>query len=161
MYVKGLSMHTVHSVAQCERIMEMGWKNRSVGYTLMNKDSSRSHSIFTINIEIYAVGMWGRTGRRGLGDLSRVPAAGSQGGSPPRTSGAHLSLGRMLEPPGGSMRAPRPHARTHFWDEQPNSNSSDAGSHHRALTAPCMFCACSAHERGWGLQDGASLRALS
>lgn len=44
-------MHTVHSVAQCERIMETGWKNRSVGYTLMNKDSSRSHSIFTISIE--------------------------------------------------------------------------------------------------------------
>lgn len=57
-YVKGLSMHTVHNVAQCERIMEMGWKNRSVGYTLMNKDSSRSHSIFTISIEIYAVGRW-------------------------------------------------------------------------------------------------------
>ncbi|EQB78652.1 kinesin-like protein KIF17 isoform a [Camelus ferus] len=54
-YVKGLSMHTVHSVAQCEHIMETGWKNRSVGYTLMNKDSSRSHSIFTISIEIYAV----------------------------------------------------------------------------------------------------------
>lgn len=51
-------MHTVHSVAQCERIMERGWKNRSVGYTLMNKDSSRSHSIFTISIEIYAVGMY-------------------------------------------------------------------------------------------------------
>ena len=31
-YVKGLSMHTVHSVGQCERIMEAGWKNRSVGY---------------------------------------------------------------------------------------------------------------------------------
>ncbi|XP_036209005.1 kinesin-like protein KIF17 isoform X9 [Myotis myotis] len=56
-YVKGLSMHTVHSVAQCERIMERGWKNRSVGYTLMNKDSSRSHSIFTISIEIYAVAL--------------------------------------------------------------------------------------------------------
>ncbi|KAK2106102.1 Kinesin-like protein kif17 [Saguinus oedipus] len=55
-YVKGLSMHTVHSVAQCEHIMEAGWKNRSVGYTLMNKDSSRSHSIFTISIEISAVG---------------------------------------------------------------------------------------------------------
>ncbi|XP_042852344.1 kinesin-like protein KIF17 isoform X2 [Panthera tigris] len=55
-YVKGLSMHTVHNMAQCERIMEAGWKNRSVGYTLMNKDSSRSHSIFTISIEIYAVG---------------------------------------------------------------------------------------------------------
>jgi hypothetical protein len=57
-YVRGLSMHTVHSVAQCERIMDTGWKNRSVGYTLMNKDSSRSHSIFTISIEIYAVGTW-------------------------------------------------------------------------------------------------------
>lgn len=63
-YVKGLSMHTVHNVAQCERVMETGWKNRAVGYTLMNKDSSRSHSIFTINIEIYAVGM-GPTGGRG------------------------------------------------------------------------------------------------
>lgn len=66
-YVKGLSMHTVHSVAQCERIMERGWKNRSVGYTLMNKDSSRSHSIFTISIEIYAVGMCSRRGWRGPG----------------------------------------------------------------------------------------------
>lgn len=56
-------MHTVHNVAQCEHIMETGWKNRSVGYTLMNKDSSRSHSIFTISIEIYAVGTWGWWGR--------------------------------------------------------------------------------------------------
>uniref|UniRef100_A0A670YDN0 Kinesin-like protein n=1 Tax=Pseudonaja textilis TaxID=8673 RepID=A0A670YDN0_PSETE len=55
-YVKGLSQHTVHSITQCERIMETGWKNRAVGYTLMNKDSSRSHSIFTINMEIYVVG---------------------------------------------------------------------------------------------------------
>ncbi|KAF7466582.1 hypothetical protein GHT09_002090 [Marmota monax] len=72
-YVKGLSLHTVHSVAQCERIMETGWKNRSVGYTLMNKDSSRSHSIFTISIEIYAVGMW-RGGGREAEHLSQVPA---------------------------------------------------------------------------------------
>lgn len=62
-YVKGLSMHTVHSVAQCERVMETGWKNRAVGYTLMNKDSSRSHSIFTISIEIYAVGTGLAVGR--------------------------------------------------------------------------------------------------
>uniref|UniRef100_A0A8D2J680 Kinesin-like protein n=1 Tax=Varanus komodoensis TaxID=61221 RepID=A0A8D2J680_VARKO len=55
-YVKGLSLHTVHSIAQCERIMETGWRNRAVGYTLMNKDSSRSHSIFTINMEICVVG---------------------------------------------------------------------------------------------------------
>jgi hypothetical protein len=31
--------------------MEQGWQNRSVGATLMNADSSRSHSIFTVYIE--------------------------------------------------------------------------------------------------------------
>lgn len=55
-YVRDLSMHSVHSVGECERIMEQGWKNRAVGYTLMNKDSSRSHSIFTIHLEICNAG---------------------------------------------------------------------------------------------------------
>ncbi|KAH8871355.1 Kinesin-like protein KIF17 [Schistosoma japonicum] len=36
----------------CENIMELGWKNRSTGGTLMNADSSRSHSIFTIYLEM-------------------------------------------------------------------------------------------------------------
>lgn len=49
-------MHTVHSVGECERIIEKGWRNRAVGYTLMNKDSSRSHSIFTIHLEICSTG---------------------------------------------------------------------------------------------------------
>lgn len=44
-------MHIVNDVKACEAIMETGWKNRSVGATLMNSDSSRSHSIFTIYIE--------------------------------------------------------------------------------------------------------------
>ena len=56
MYVRDLSMHTVHSVGECERIIEQGWRNRAVGYTLMNKDSSRSHSIFTIHLEICSTG---------------------------------------------------------------------------------------------------------
>ncbi|XP_062486162.1 kinesin-like protein KIF17 isoform X5 [Pezoporus occidentalis] len=56
-YVKGLSLHTVHSVVQCEQLMEKGCGNRAVGYTLMNKDSSRSHAIFTVNMEICTVGL--------------------------------------------------------------------------------------------------------
>ncbi|XP_067873631.1 kinesin-like protein KIF17 isoform X2 [Heterodontus francisci] len=55
-YVKDLSMHTVHSVSECEKIMDIGWGNRAVGYTLMNKDSSRSHSIFTIHLEMCSIG---------------------------------------------------------------------------------------------------------
>ncbi|KAG8506658.1 Kinesin-like protein KIF17, partial [Galemys pyrenaicus] len=88
-YVKGLSMHTVHSVAQCERIMETGWKNRSVGYTLMNKDSSRSHSIFTISIEIYAVDERGKDHLR-AGKLNLVDLAGSERQSKTGTTGERL-----------------------------------------------------------------------
>jgi hypothetical protein len=44
-------MHPCKNVGDCERVMDRGWKNRSVGATLMNADSSRSHSIFTIHLE--------------------------------------------------------------------------------------------------------------
>ncbi|XP_010828270.1 PREDICTED: kinesin-like protein KIF17 isoform X1 [Bison bison bison] len=88
-YVKGLSMHTVHSVGQCERIMEAGWKNRSVGYTLMNKDSSRSHSIFTISIEIYAVDERGKDHLR-AGKLNLVDLAGSERQSKTGATGERL-----------------------------------------------------------------------
>ncbi|XP_019522260.1 PREDICTED: kinesin-like protein KIF17 isoform X3 [Hipposideros armiger] len=88
-HVKGLSMHTVHSVAQCEHIMEMGWKNRSVGYTLMNKDSSRSHSIFTISIEIYAVDERGKDHLR-AGKLNLVDLAGSERQSKTGATGERL-----------------------------------------------------------------------
>ncbi|XP_023578369.1 kinesin-like protein KIF17 isoform X2 [Octodon degus] len=88
-YVKGLSMHTVHSVGQCEHIMETGWKNRAVGYTLMNKDSSRSHSIFTISIEIYAVDERGKDHLR-AGKLNLVDLAGSERQSKTGASGERL-----------------------------------------------------------------------
>nr|XP_055242631.1 kinesin-like protein KIF17 isoform X10 [Gorilla gorilla gorilla] len=89
MYVKGLSMHTVHSVAQCEHIMETGWKNRSVGYTLMNKDSSRSHSIFTISIEMSAVDERGKDHLR-AGKLNLVDLAGSERQSKTGATGERL-----------------------------------------------------------------------
>ncbi|KAL1456113.1 hypothetical protein WDU94_000865 [Cyamophila willieti] len=50
-YVTDLSHHAVQTVADCQRLMEQGWNNRSVGSTLMNADSSRSHSIFCISVE--------------------------------------------------------------------------------------------------------------
>ncbi|PNF34169.1 Osmotic avoidance abnormal protein 3 [Cryptotermes secundus] len=51
-YVQDLSMHPVQNVLDCEKLMERGWKNRATGSTLMNADSSRSHSIFSINLEM-------------------------------------------------------------------------------------------------------------
>ncbi|XP_062402086.1 kinesin-like protein KIF17 isoform X2 [Sardina pilchardus] len=76
-YVRDLSMHTVHSVAECECIMAQGWGNRSVGYTLMNKDSSRSHSIFTIHLEICNTDAAGKDHLR-AGKLNLVDLAGSE-----------------------------------------------------------------------------------
>ena len=52
--VRDVSVHTVHSVSECERFLEQGWRNRAVGYTLVNKDSS--HSVFTIQAEICSTG---------------------------------------------------------------------------------------------------------
>ncbi|XP_019396959.1 PREDICTED: kinesin-like protein KIF17 isoform X1 [Crocodylus porosus] len=88
-YVKGLSLHTVHNVAQCERIMEIGWRNRSVGYTLMNKDSSRSHSIFTISMEIYTVDERGQDHLRAA-KLNLVDLAGSERQSKTGATGERL-----------------------------------------------------------------------
>jgi len=50
-FVKELSMIVVKSVAEMEKLMNIGNKNRSVGETAMNKDSSRSHSLFSIYVE--------------------------------------------------------------------------------------------------------------
>jgi len=51
-YVQGLTSHAVNSVAECKVLMEKGWSQRAVGETLMNADSSRSHSIFSIYLEM-------------------------------------------------------------------------------------------------------------
>ncbi|KAL3978617.1 hypothetical protein ACER0C_019679 [Sarotherodon galilaeus] len=88
-YVRDLSMHTVHSVGECERILEKGWRNRAVGYTLMNKDSSRSHSIFTIHLEICSTDSSGQDHLR-AGKLNLVDLAGSERQSKTGATGERL-----------------------------------------------------------------------
>jgi len=57
--------------------MELGSKNRSVGATLMNVDSSRSHSIFTIDLEMIDT-VEGEKERLRAGRLNLVDLAGSE-----------------------------------------------------------------------------------
>ena len=73
----GLSFLQVHNVHDLERVMELGSKNRSVGATLMNVDSSRSHSIFSIDIEMLE-GVAGGEDRLRVGRLNLVDLAGSE-----------------------------------------------------------------------------------
>uniref|UniRef100_A0AAZ1Y0Y6 Kinesin-like protein n=1 Tax=Oreochromis aureus TaxID=47969 RepID=A0AAZ1Y0Y6_OREAU len=88
-YVRDLSMHTVHSVGECERIIEKGWRNRAVGYTLMNKDSSRSHSIFTIHLESCSTDSSGQD-HLWAGKLNLVDLAGSERQSKTGATGERL-----------------------------------------------------------------------
>ncbi|XP_028394014.1 osmotic avoidance abnormal protein 3-like isoform X2 [Dendronephthya gigantea] len=76
-YVKDLTMIPVHDVKDCEKVMAMGNKNRSVGATLMNADSSRSHSIFTIKLEMEDTSADGEEHIR-AGKLNLVDLAGSE-----------------------------------------------------------------------------------
>jgi hypothetical protein len=50
-FVKDLTTCIVKSIPEIEAFMELGTNNRKTGETAMNKDSSRSHSIFCIYIE--------------------------------------------------------------------------------------------------------------
>jgi len=50
-FVKDLTTVIVKSVPDLEKMLFAGMKNRKTGETAMNKESSRSHSIFTIYIE--------------------------------------------------------------------------------------------------------------
>ncbi|XP_068451950.1 kinesin-like protein KIF17 isoform X2 [Clinocottus analis] len=88
-YARDLSLHTVHSVAECESVIERGWRNRAVGYTLMNKDSSRSHSIFTIHLEICNTDADGQDRLR-AGKLNLVDLAGSERQSKTGATGERL-----------------------------------------------------------------------
>uniref|UniRef100_A0A7E4UYI7 Kinesin-like protein n=1 Tax=Panagrellus redivivus TaxID=6233 RepID=A0A7E4UYI7_PANRE len=72
-YVAGLSMHVCHNVNDCHQLMENGFNNRHVGATLMNKDSSRSHSIFTVYVEALS-----DAGSIRMGKLNLVDLAGSE-----------------------------------------------------------------------------------
>lgn len=50
-YVKDLSSFVVKGIEEMHEIMTAGQRNRHTGETLMNRDSSRSHSIFMITLE--------------------------------------------------------------------------------------------------------------
>ena len=49
-FVKGLSESRVHNANDVYRLLALGCDNRSTGSTEMNKESSRSHAIFTITV---------------------------------------------------------------------------------------------------------------
>ena len=50
-FVKDATINVVKSVKDMEHYMNIGTKNKAIGPTAMNNESSRSHCIFTLYIE--------------------------------------------------------------------------------------------------------------
>ena len=88
-YVKDLSSFVVKGIAEMREVMETGRKNRHVGETLMNRDSSRSHSIFVITVETSDLGPDGQP-HYTVGKLNLVDLAGSERQSKTGSTGDRL-----------------------------------------------------------------------
>lgn len=88
-YVKDLTSFVVKSSAEIDHVMTAGKKNRSVGATLMNATSSRSHSIFTVTVETAEFADDGEAHIR-VGKLNMVDLAGSERQSKTGATGARL-----------------------------------------------------------------------
>ncbi|KAL4168365.1 hypothetical protein KRP22_011767 [Phytophthora ramorum] len=91
-FVKGLTAQVVKDAAEIDHVMQTGKKNRSVGATLMNQTSSRSHSIFTIVVECLSEGSAGGDGKDHVcvGKLNLVDLAGSERQSKTGATGDRL-----------------------------------------------------------------------
>ena len=80
---------------ELERLLDAGVKNRKTGETAMNKDSSRSHSIFTIYIETSEMGPTGETIFK-VGKLNLVDLAGSERQSKTNATGDRLKEANQI-----------------------------------------------------------------
>lgn len=88
-FVKDLSGYVVHNADDLENIMKLGNKNRVVGATKMNSESSRSHAIFSITVERSELGEGGQQHVR-MGKLQLVDLAGSERQSKTQATGQRL-----------------------------------------------------------------------
>eukprot|EP00752_Nemacystus_decipiens_P011231 g9981.t1 len=87
-YVKDLTTFVVKSAMEIDHVMQAGKKNRSVGSTMMNQTSSRSHSIFCIVVECSQSDDRGDHIR--VGKLNLVDLAGSERQSKTGATGDRL-----------------------------------------------------------------------
>ena len=76
-FVKDLKEVVVQDVVGINKVMDIGFENRTVGATLMNEGSSRSHSIFTVIVEANETSEDGKDHLR-AGKLNLVDLAGSE-----------------------------------------------------------------------------------
>ena len=77
-FIKDVVMLNIKNVSEMENAMFSGNSNRSVGETAMNAESSRSHCIFTVYIEVLEKVEGEPEPRITAGKLNLVDLAGSE-----------------------------------------------------------------------------------
>ena len=95
-YVKDLTQVITKSIPEIEKAMDAGNKNRKTGETAMNKQSSRSHSIFTIYVENSVEDPDGGEPKIRAGKLNLVDLAGSERQSKTKAEGARLKEAQKI-----------------------------------------------------------------
>jgi len=88
-YIKGLTSVIVKSVESMEQTMTRGASNRHTAETNMNKDSSRSHCVFTIYVETCVTKKDGTESLK-AGKLNLVDLAGSERQAKTQAEGIRL-----------------------------------------------------------------------
>lgn len=94
-YVKNLTSVIIKDAVEVETAMIKGSKNRKTGETKMNKDSSWSHSIFTLFIEMSEKDEKGED-RFWAGKLNLVDLAGSERQSKTEATGDWLKEAQKI-----------------------------------------------------------------
>ena len=94
-YVKDLTFVNIKDSNDIEKCLNKGNKNRHVGQTSMNDQSSRSHSLFTVYLEIEEKGQDGN-GRIKSGKLNLVDLAGSERVGKTNATGQTFDEGKKI-----------------------------------------------------------------
>ena len=93
--LRDLTYVTIKNPADIEKCLEKGNKNRHVGHTSMNDQSSRSHSLFTVYLEIEEKGDNGNS-RIKSGKLNLVDLAGSERVGKTNATGQTFDEGKKI-----------------------------------------------------------------
>ncbi len=88
-YVDGITEAAVSSPADASRVLNLGYRNRHVSSTAMNRDSSRSHAVFLLTVTVTSTNSSGlRTTNSAT--FSLVDLAGSERQKATQTEGLRL-----------------------------------------------------------------------
>ena len=95
-FIKGLSNEVVENENDMNKLLDRGFKNRTVAATQMNAESSRSHSLFTIVIEMSSTEKESGKEIQKQGKLNLVDLAGSERQKKTGASGDRLKEGSKI-----------------------------------------------------------------